>query len=112
MAKMRLHHFDMLKGIAIFLVVVGHVLTMCIRDIDNAVLFKFVEKIHMPIFFFISGYFTYKLNEKGRLKMPNLLSRAKQLLIPFFCGEYIMDFLFSKEWVTKSVYLYLGRIVF
>ena len=97
MAKMRLHHFDMLKGIAIFLVVVGHVLTMCIRDIDNAVLFKFVEKIHMPIFFFISGYFTYKLNEKGRLKMPNLLSRAKQLLIPFFVVSTLWIFYFPKS---------------
>ena len=63
MAKTRLHYFDVLKGLAIFMVVIGHVLTMCIRDIDSAVLFKLVEKIHMPLFFFISGYFTYKVTE-------------------------------------------------
>ena len=84
MDKERLHHFDILKGIAIFMVIMGHVLTMCIRDIDNAVLFKFVEKIHMPIFFFISGYFTYKVLENGELVMPKLIVRVKQLLIPFF----------------------------
>lgn len=84
MQKVRLHHFDMLKGIAIFMVVMGHVLTMCIRDIDSAVLFKFVEKMHMPIFFFISGYFTYKVTEQGRWIMPKLWARAKQLLVPFF----------------------------
>ncbi|MGM9851956.1 MAG: acyltransferase family protein [Muribaculaceae bacterium] len=52
----RLHHFDMLKGIAIAMVVMGHVLTMCIRDIDSAVAFKIISKTHMPVFFFISGY--------------------------------------------------------
>lgn len=84
MKKTRLHYFDMLKGIAIFMVIMGHVLTMCIRDIDSAVLFKFVEKIHMPIFFFISGYFTYKVLENGKLAMPKLGVRVKQLLVPFF----------------------------
>lgn len=84
MGKLRLHHFDILKGIAIFMVVMGHVLTMCIRDIDSAVLFKVLEKTHMPIFFFISGYFTYKILDSGKLAMPNFIVRAKQLLIPFF----------------------------
>ena len=84
MTKTRLHHFDILKGIAIFMVIMGHVLTMCIRDIDSAVLFKFVEKIHMPIFFFISGYFTYKILENGKLALPKMGVRVKQLLMPFF----------------------------
>ena len=101
MAKVRLHHFDILKGIAIFLVVVGHVLTMCIRDIDSAVLFKFVEKIHMPIFFFISGYFIHKLNENGSLKVPNLFSRAKQLLIPFFVVSALWLLYFPKSGIQS-----------
>lgn len=84
MPKVRLHHFDILKGIAIFMVIMGHVLTMCIRDIDSAVLFKFVEKIHMPIFFFISGYFTYKVSDNGKIVIPKIGIRVKQLLIPFF----------------------------
>lgn len=82
MGKTRLHHFDMLKGIAISMVIMGHVLTMCVRDIDSAVLFKFVEKIHMPIFFFISGYFTYKVLD-NKVAMPKLGIRVKQLLLPF-----------------------------
>lgn len=84
MATPRLHHFDILKGLAIFMVVMGHVLTMCIREIDSAVLFKYVERIHMPIFFFISGYFSFKLTEVGTIAMPKLVMRAKQLLLPFF----------------------------
>ena len=87
----------MLKGIAIFLVVIGHVLTMCIRDIDRAVLFKFVEKIHMPIFFFISGYLTFKLGKDGKLNKPDLLSRAKQLLIPFFAVSTLWIYYFPNS---------------
>ena len=81
--KKRVAAFDVLKGIAIYLVVMGHVLTMCIRDIDSAVLFKLVGQIHMPIFFFISGYFTYKLTGNGDFAMPNLRKRFWQLIIPF-----------------------------
>ncbi len=73
-----MQHFDVIKGFAIFLVVTGHVLTFCIRDIDRALLFKFIELVHMPMFFFISGYFSYK---EG-FATPRLLNRFRQLVIP------------------------------
>lgn len=77
--KQRIKYFDLLKGVAIFLVVMGHSLTMCVREIDSAVLFKLIGEIHMPLFFFISGYLTYKV----AFKHPNLTKRFKQLIIPF-----------------------------
>lgn len=77
----RLHYFDMLKGLAIFLVVMGHVITFCVREIDRSVVFKFIENIHMPLFFFISGWFTYKISDNN-LSMPKLGPRALQLLVP------------------------------
>lgn len=75
-------YFDVLKGIAIFMVVMGHVITMCIRDIDQTPLFKFVGHIHMPLFFFISGWFSCRTDATGRLRMPSLGKRAAQLLVP------------------------------
>lgn len=80
--KVRLYEFDMLKGVAIFMVVMGHVITMCVREIDSAPVFKLIEKIHMPLFFFISGWFTFKLTAEGSVKAPDLIARAKQLLLP------------------------------
>ena len=80
MAKERIQYFDILKGVAIFLVVMGHVIAICIRDIDNAFLFKLIDRVHMPIFFFISGYFSYK----ATFKAPDIKKRALQLLLPFF----------------------------
>ncbi|MCC8038771.1 MAG: acyltransferase [Bacteroidales bacterium] len=82
--KPRLTYFDIIKGIAIFMVVMGHVLTMCVRDIDSAVLFKMIKNIHMPLFFFISGFFTFKVTAEGRpFAFPKLGQRAVQLLVPF-----------------------------
>lgn len=78
--KERIKYFDLLKGMAIFLVVMGHVLTMCVRGIDSAFIFKLISEVHMPIFFFISGYLTYKIG----FKRPDLKKRFKQLVIPFF----------------------------
>jgi len=82
MMKARLKYFDMIKGIAIFLVVMGHILTMCVRDIDRAPVFKFIGQIHMPLFFFISGWFAVKTDSEGLLRSPSLLSRAVRLLMP------------------------------
>lgn len=77
--KQRIAYFDVLKGLAIYLVVMGHALTMCVRGIDSAFLFKLIGQVHMPIFFFISGYFTYK----ATFRAPNLKKRFGQLIIPF-----------------------------
>ena len=79
---MRLRYFDVLKGMAIFMVVMGHIITMCIREVDRTPIFKFITEIHMPLFFFISGWFTYGLRPDGELRNPNLGKRAKQLLLP------------------------------
>lgn len=72
----------MIKGIAIFMVVMGHVLTMCIRDIDRAAAFKLIGQLHMPLFFFISGWFSCKLLTSGCFERPSLTKRAAQLLLP------------------------------
>lgn len=80
--KSRLQYFDVLKGVAIFLVVMGHVITMCVREIDRTPLFKFVAEIHMPLFFFISGWFSLKILPSGKLKKPDIGRRALQLLVP------------------------------
>ena len=81
--KQRIAYFDLLKGIAIFLVVMGHALTMCIRQIDAAFLFKIIGEVHMPVFFFISGFLTYKTASGQDFMPPKLKKRFVQLIIPF-----------------------------
>ena len=62
--------FDVLKGIAIILVVVGH----C----DIGRFHSFIDSFHMPLFFFAAGFFLKKrpLREEFRLSL-------KRLLVPY-----------------------------
>lgn len=93
-ASQRLHYYDMLKGIAIFMVVAGHILTMCIREIDRAAIFKFIGEIHMPLFFFISGVMSLKLTQGGDIMRPDLAKRALQLLVPMVVVSSIWIYYF------------------
>lgn len=78
----RLRYFDMLKGLAIFLVVMGHVLSICIRGIDRAATFKIIGEVHMPLFFFISGWLAMRSLPDGSPKPTPLWPKAKRLLLP------------------------------
>lgn len=62
--------FDVLKGIAIILVIVGHT--------DFGPFRAFIYSFHMPLFFFIAGYFL-----KKRPLQTELCLSAKRLLIPY-----------------------------
>lgn len=76
------------------MVVMGHVITFCIRDIDRTTLFKFISEIHMPLFFFISGWFTYGIQPDGKLKAPRIGARARQLLLPMVVVSTLWIFYF------------------
>lgn len=102
MNKQRLHYFDVIKGIAILLVVMGHVMIFGIHNIDCAFIFKFIEKVHMPLFFFISGYFTYKFID-GNIVKPNITSRFKQLIIPFFCVSTLWIYYFPHSGIESPL---------
>ena len=102
MKPTRLHEFDMMKGVAIFMVVMGHVIAFCVREIDRATIFKFIGEIHMPLFFFISGWFTMKVRE-GSVQMPNLLARFKQLIIPMVAVSTLWIFYFPHSGLTSPL---------
>ena len=72
----RINRFDNLKGFAILLIVFGH---LCfIYDKNNLVylLRNFVYLVHLPIFFFVSGYFS-KIGPNEPIKA------FKRLLVPY-----------------------------
>lgn len=98
----RLHYFDMLKGIAIFMVVMGHVITFCVREIDSTPLFKFIGQIHMPLFFFISGWFGYKTLETVNVN-KTLISRFKQLIVPMVVVSSIWVIYFGHSGLESPI---------
>ena len=90
----RLEFVDLLKGVAIFLMVMGHFLawqwggtlnSQMPTDIAHInVVGKFIYSFHMPLFFFLSGYvFNLKQKEWSINDYSfQLLKRVRQLLIP------------------------------
>ena len=60
--------FDNAKFILIVLVVLGHVLAIGLKTKINCALFEWIFSFHMPLFVFISGYFTRITDAKKYLK--------------------------------------------
>lgn len=74
MKSARLHCIDILRGIAIFLVVFGHVTR-------NATIHDWIFSFHVPIFFFISGFLF--LPERYPRFLGFLGKKARALLVPY-----------------------------
>ena len=101
---LRDYRFDNLKGLLIFLVVLGHALVRLQSDsmMITRYLYSIIYSFHMPALIFISGYFS-KNSHKSENYPYNLL---KSLLIPFVVFDLLMwvissrsiDSLFNPEW--------------
>lgn len=100
--KQRIEYFDVLKGIAIFLVVMGHVITYGVYRIDASVAFRIIGSVHMPLFFFISGYFTVRRKE-GRFVSPSLWKRFLQLMLPMLVFTTLWIFYYPHSGLQKHL---------
>lgn len=82
--KMRLGYLDAMRGLAIVLVVMGHLMIRFgISGYEN-VLWTIIVGIHLPIFFFVSGY----LGGRKSLDLKGLFNKVLQLILPgllFYC---------------------------
>ena len=95
--KNRINKFDNLKGFAIFLIVLGHFLFL--TDYKNIlVLRNFIYIFHLPIFFFVAGYFS-KIDSSQPLKS------FKRLIVPYILFTILYSFFFSYTKVTTSIFL-------
>ena len=56
--KQRIDYIDRMKGLAIFLVVMGHVSRMAFAQSDDVV-YRVIGSFHMPLFMFLSGLVAY-----------------------------------------------------
>lgn len=83
---------DVLKGFAIFLVVMGHAIQYNQVDFDTNPVFRFIYSFHMPLFMFVSGFVSYKSFDGSKTK---LLKRFKALIIPFWIWFFISYLFYS-----------------
>ena len=94
----RYPYIDALRGLAIIIVVFGHVETYGFFNFQGiTVIENFFQAIQMPLFFFISGFVAYKALPVTSLnKLSELLKRkALQLLVPAFVVGLIYTYIKS-----------------
>jgi fucose 4-O-acetylase-like acetyltransferase len=73
---------DEIKGLAIILVVIGHVIAFSNPDnFQNNLLFSLIYSFHMPLFFFISGYLV--VGRFGPTPSSWIKKKFMQLVIPY-----------------------------
>lgn len=99
--KKRIGELDFIKGIAIILVVLGHIVSQ-VWSQDPAVyekspLFLFCYSFHMPLFVFISGY-VCSVTIKDDLHW--LAKRLKRIGIPFFLVLILWYIILKREPVS------------
>ena len=86
---MRIEWLDSLKGFAIFLVVVGHVILGYIRaetfteyQWSLQFVYDVIYSFHMPVFFFVAGYFMHIPLKEGFNKFVK--DKFIRLMVPYF----------------------------
>ena len=80
----RLSYMDALRGVGMLMVVYHHLIVMGMRDAGyNSPVNAVIRPIFMPLFFFISGYFSARLLQVDNSQIKNVvISKVQGLLIP------------------------------
>lgn len=104
--KKRSVTLDICRGIAIFLVVWGHIIQQGMQGMENILentVIKVIYSFHMPLFVMISGYFFYFSSQKKNGR-ELLMKRSFQLLRLIFLWNSVHYFLMliSEHWVKND----------
>lgn len=108
----RIDSVDVLRGIAILLVVAGHAIQYSGISKDN-VIFEMIYSFHMPLFFFISGYVTglfTDINNYNQL-YQFINKKVKVLIIPWIMWTLLFDFILFKDNAPNLSIDYFGEIL-
>ncbi|SDX93099.1 Acyltransferase family protein [Lutibacter oricola] len=81
---MRNKTIDSLKGFAILLVVIGHIIQATYPNFDENLFFRLIYSFHMPLFFFLSGFVS-----KKEVTIKSIKKYFVGLIIPFIVWALI-----------------------
>ncbi len=87
----RLNYVDYARGLAILLVVIGHLCRYNFEGDNAKAVFYFIYSFHMPLFFFLSGYVVMMSRASLYDYKSFILRKMQTLLIPFFCWCLFAD---------------------
>lgn len=89
---------DVLRGIAVVAVLLGHAIQRgFIVNYENKIIFKIIYSFHMPLFMLLSGYALHRYTKKWDSSF--LKKRFLRLIIPTIVWSYIIYFMRSFNFV-------------
>ena len=119
MSQQRIKSFDVLKGMMIFLVILGHLSLFSYKSeaMSLPVIHKIFAEFHVPVFFFVAGMF-FGIDKRNNFSEKSLfvLQKAVYLLLPslFFYVLYnashnlnpmaFIYFGFGKYWFLPTLF--------
>lgn len=92
MAKQRNTFVDIMRGVAMLLVVLGHTMTECTVGSQSTFLYNIVWSLQMPLFILISGYVTRYSKEIKTISelFKFFLKRTTAYLLPFAVWSFLV----------------------
>ena len=90
----RYKYIDIMKGIAVLLVVLGHVLRAfytnrsLVLPLDYRLLYITIYSFHMPVFFVISGFFADRW--AARNFKTAVAEKIRRLAVPYFFFGFLL----------------------
>lgn len=91
--KQRIDYIDRMKGLAIFLVVMGHVYGMAFAQPED-VAYRVISSFHMPLFMFLSGLVACSGATLPFWSLPKLGRKLRGLLLPLL----VFGMCFTMTW--------------
>lgn len=90
----RIEYIDILKGLAILLVVIGHAIQVNVPNIDINNIFLYIYSFHMPLLMFLSGFLAFGKN-------IDIKKKFNTLVVPFI-SWYVLQYLITYFSSNKS----------
>lgn len=103
MKKNRDELLDSIKGIAIILVVLRHVIQGGSADSDTVLIANIIFAIQMPLFMILSGYFGCKNYRNEFYKKEELIDKLKRITISYMIP--FLSFFFICKVIIQNQYL-------
>ena len=105
--KQRLDYIDEMKGLAILLVVLGHLFMPHTQEGQLHSCATIIYSFHMSFFFFLSGYINEKVNGIEKNGSFNFIKKKfRSLIIPFLFWSFITPiFLYNRVPVTRNDFI-------
>ena len=97
----RVEYLDALRGFAILLVIVGHLIQSNYQDALSDPLFNIIYSFHMPLFFFLSGCARYIVEKESFLMvsftsvLKDVIKKFTALIIPSVIWSVVVPHFFT-----------------